>query len=265
MKFNQPPQEQSQEIQTEQVQDTHTRQAETPSINSEDILEEISQQEYFAENTDTPEAEQVIDYSNAQRDEEPAEPEPISEQTAHDNTKTLIEIRENLQAFGLSYLSEGNIKGFQDYKYKQWEKDLLIDAWRPIVQNMNITVSPWIKVAYSEAIATTPLVNLAMKNRKLRLQNEQYKAEIEQLKNNLNTEEYEAKIMPLTSNTERNPDNKNAWVIDSEGYYTYNAKGNKYFKKEDRKEKCVINPEILPKLIEVNSKETIEKEFGIEL
>lgn len=179
---------------------------------------------------------------------------PMSFDEAGRNTEILMEIRDTVQSHGISFFSEGDLSHAQEYAYTDWQKARLIKAWTPIVQKLNLKVSPWLDVLVAEAICTAPMVALAAKNRELRLKNEEMAAKIRRM---------EKQESQAPRQKDVRTDGKNAWSVDENGYFMYTAKG-VYIKKQDRREKPELTETNYEMLVKHNGKEHIDKVFKIQ-
>ena len=172
------------------------------------------------------------------------------------NTEILVNFRDGLQSFGISIYADGDFKHYDLYQYEQWQKDRLVQAWLPIVQQMGITVSPWLDVIMAEVVCTGPLVGLAFSNRKYRMENERLKKELE-----ASRATKESKISDAVISADR-PDGKNAWTVDVDGFFHYTNKGT-YLKKEGRVLRPKLTPENYEMLCKHNGKEYIDRVFKL--
>lgn len=170
------------------------------------------------------------------------------------SVKTFIDFRSDLQAYAISQIADGNFNESDKYKYKDWQKNKLIEAWTPIFKNYKVTFSPWINVIMSEAVCTAPLVGLAYQNRKLRIENEKLKKELAKL------EAQEPRYTPQVEPDR--PDTKTGWKVDENGYFEYDI-FKKYIKKDNRKEKPKLTRENYELLSKHNGKENIDRIFNI--
>lgn len=186
----------------------------------------------------------------------PSQPIGLTPDQAARNTEILMDARDTIQSFGISYFSDGDLKHSNLYAYQDWQKQRLIKAWTPIVQKLNINVTPWLDVIIAESICTAPLVGLAAQNRKLRLENEKQAKRIAELQAK-ETEHLGSR------NRDVRTDNKNAWSIDENGFFKYNAKGNQYLKKDDRHEKVQLTDANYTMLVKHNGEELVNKVFKI--
>lgn len=175
---------------------------------------------------------------------------------ARTQTKNLIEFRDGVQSFGISWISEGNLSNAPAYQYKDWQKNKLIDAWTPIVAQYNLKLSPWANVVMTELICTAPLVGLAFQNRKLRLEIEQLKAKFQQ------TSAFKTAATAAGEYKDARTDSKTSWTIDEDGYFTNTPKGT-YIRKTDRSEKPTLTPENYELLVKHNGKEFVDKALKI--
>lgn len=187
----------------------------------------------------------------------PASNATLSPDQAARNTEILMDARDTIQSFGISYFSDGDLKHANLYSYQDWQKQRLIKAWTPIIQKLNINVTPWLDVIVAEAVCTAPLLGLAAQNRKLRLENEKQAQKIAALQKQ--NEEYSS-----IRNKDVRTDNRNAWSVDENGFFKYNAKGNAYIKGADRFEKAELNERNYELLVKHNGKELIDKIFKIQ-
>lgn len=176
--------------------------------------------------------------------------EPVANTEAKATVKMLIDFRENIQSYIISYISDGNLNESEKYTYQPSQKNKLIEAWTPIIEKYKIRFSPWWNVIISEAICTGPLIALAAKNR-------EYRLEIEKLRNKIKNEN----SIEINTNNTRS-DTKTAWKVDTNGYYEYSPQ-RVYIKKEDRTERPVINEETYELLCRHNGKEYIDNIFKI--
>lgn len=181
---------------------------------------------------------------------------PMDESEAMKHTRTLMDMRETAQSLGLSYIADGSVEYYAKYKYEPWQKNLLIEAWAPLVQSMGLRVNPWIKVLYAEGISTTPLVMLSLNNRKQRIKIQEQAAVIADLQRQ-NSELRTAPVMQ-----DLRADTKNQWKVDTDGFFEYTKAGT-YIKIKDRKEKPELTPEGYELLCKHNGKDFIDKTFDI--
>lgn len=177
---------------------------------------------------------------------------------ARAQTKTLIEFRDGVQSFGISWFSDGNLSNAPMYQYKDWQKNKLIDAWTPIVSEYNLKLSPWANVIMTELICTAPMVGLAFQNRKLRIENEKLKAQLQQ------SETFRESATAAGDYKDVRTDSKTKWTIDVDGYFTHTPKGN-YIGKPERSEKPQPTPENYELLVKHNGKEFVDKALKIQL
>ena len=184
------------------------------------------------------------------------EPVLISMDEAARTTATLIEVRDTIQSFGISFYADGDMKHAPDYSYENWQKEKLIKAYTPIVHRANLTISPWVDVLVAEAICTGPLIALTFKNRNLRLENERMAKKIAELQREKNSPEN------VYAQKSTRTDGKNVWTVDKSGYFTYTPK-NTYIPKEKRTEKPTLTTENYDLLVKHNGKEMIDKIFNV--
>lgn len=170
------------------------------------------------------------------------------------SVKTFIDFRSDLQAYAISQIADGNFNQADNYKYKDWQKNKLIEAWTPIFQTYKVSFSPWINVIMSEAVCTAPLIGLALQNRKLRIENEKLKKELSKKNNEDNVQ--------APAEPDR-PDIKTSWKVDEQGYFEFD-KNKKYIKKDERKEKPKLTQENYALLCKHNGKENIDKIYNIQ-
>ena len=236
---------------------TEAYQQQNDFISVDDFLADTVQEAAFSADTVVNEAgtpEVNIDRSIAAGDQP-----PMDESEAMKQTRTLMDMRETAQSLGLSYIADGSLDGYERYKYETWQKNLLVEAWTPIIQSMGIRVNPWLKVLYAEGISTTPIAVLAFNNRKARLKIEQQAAYIRHLEHenaNLKTTTPPPPSKPLRNDT------KNQWAVDENGYFENTIAG-KYIPKATRKEKPDLTPEAYELLCKHNGKDFIDDVFHI--
>lgn len=179
---------------------------------------------------------------------------PLTEKEAWDNTETLINLRETVQSYGLSYYVDGNFKNAAQYDYEADEKQRLIRAWSRVIGHYNVRVSPWVDVIITEAVCTGPLVALAYNNRSQRIELEKQRAEIQRLRRE------NEKLQNAASNDRR--DTKTHWKIDDNGYFEYTI-ANTYLPKGKRSEKPKLTPENYELLVKHNGKDFVNNAFGL--
>lgn len=180
----------------------------------------------------------------------------LTDEEVRRNTKTLIDFRDNVQGYGISYISDGDLQHANLYQYSQWQKNKLVEAWMPIIAKTGLRISPWVDVLMAEVICTGPLVGLCLQNRKIRLENEQMKKKIVEMQANMSVLQHEYK--------DARTDSKNAWKVDGNGNFEYTPKGT-YIKLNDRNEKPELTPANYTLLCKHNGKELIDKIFNIQL
>jgi hypothetical protein len=187
----------------------------------------------------------------------------IDESKKH--TATLIDMRETIQSMGLALLSDGNVADYKQFNYAPWAKSLLVDAWHPIIQQYNLKVNPYVHILYAEGITAGPLIALALKNRKLRLKQEE-QAEIIRRQNQkiakLEEAANAAEMQAETSVKSLRPDTKNQWKIDEKGFFENDRRGT-YIKKPERKERAELTTESYPLLCKHNGKAFVDKVFNV--
>lgn len=192
----------------------------------------------------------------------------MTEQDAIKHTRTLMDMRETAQALIIAQIADGKMDEYKKYLYSPWQKELLIDAWAPLIQSAGLTVNPWVKVLYAEGVSTGPLVILTAKNRNLRLENEQLKARIRQMKAQ---ESGEVKItatpaantnIPAPSNLQTRYDIKTYWKVDDNGFFEFNIDKVR-IPIPHRKVRPQLTPENYRLLCKHNTKERIDRIFKI--
>jgi hypothetical protein len=199
--------------------------------------DKITVEDFFAGATAErkPSADTVIDDTTGERFT-PApslvapERPPMEEAESLKEAAKLMDMRETVQALGLNYAADGEIGDWERYKYEPWAKRLLIEAWAPIVQQMNLRVNKWLQVFYAEGMGTAPLVMMTMKARKLRLENEELKRQLYQHQVNEAARAQAASAAPSNSISlgapapagewdRMNYDSKRKWAVDDNGYF----------------------------------------------
>lgn len=198
----------------------------------------------------------------------------MSEGEANKEARTILAMRETAQALGLAYLSDGQVDGWEHYKYEPWQMSLLVEAWAPIIQGLNFRVNKWVRVFYAEGVASGPMFLTALKNRKLRLENEALKEEIRQMQRQqaAATAPAPAPAAPPGSILVTPPakpafdrlnyDSKRMWAVDDNGFFERDHNGD-YIPQLKRREKPILKPEVYQRLIKWNSKERVDKIFNV--
>lgn len=174
--------------------------------------------------------------------------QPYSEDDAIKNTQILMDIRETVQAYGISWFCDGSISEHVQYLYSKGDKDKLVRAWAPIVQQAGLRVPPMANVLVVEAICSGPIIAMGIQNRKYRMQAEKYKAELdaERVKNGKE---------PTRGDTQRD------WLIHSNGFFQWSNKTGKwiYQPKDSAKERPDISEKgIYERLVKHNPKLDID-------
>lgn len=202
----------------------------------------------------------------------PATPEPVkpkyemSEKEALDNAAMFMEARELLQSVGLAVYADGDFMKYPDYKMSDFAKKELTEAWRPLIAQSGIKVSPWTKVLMKEAIHAVPVAMLAKKTREARLALEKAEAENARLRAKLEAQAKVAGVRVEVPVGSARYNNKNAWLIDEEGFFKYDpdGKSTSYLAKEKRKLKPTL-PADLEMLCQYNGREFVYKVFNLPL
>lgn len=200
---------------------------------------------------------------------QPMAPKPAAELTdkeALDNAAMFMEARELLQSVGLAVYADGDFMKYPDYKMTDFAKKELTEAWRPLIAQSGIKVSPWTKVLMKEAIHGLPVAMLAKKNREARLALEKAEAEIARLRAKVEAQAKEAGVRVEVPIGSARYNNKNAWAIDEEGFFKFDpdGKSTSYLAKEKRKLKPTL-PADLDMLCQYNSKDFVYKVFNLPL
>lgn len=185
-------------------------------------------------------------------------PKPLDDKEAYEQTETLMDMRETVQALGIAMYADGTMKTNEQYHYEPWQKELLIKAWMPIIRDSGLRVSPWIKVLYAEGISATPLIGLAMQNRKNRLEAEQLRAENAKLREQVAKGE---KPPVNAGTTSQRRDTAKHWKVDKNGYFMYTI-ANGYILENNRTEKPSVK-EHYEMLCKHNGKPEIDKIFKL--
>lgn len=185
-----------------------------------------------------------------------AERPPMDESEARKQTVTLMNMRQTLQSYGISWYADGNLRTDSANKYNYTPADFnkLVDAWMPVVQTANLRVPPLFNILIVETVCSGPLVSLMYQNRKVRKQNEAYARENAELKEQLKKQ------------VSKRPATKTAWLLGSNGageygYFQYTPSG-VYLKNKERTEKAVLNDENVKLLIAANGEAAIAKLMG---
>lgn len=192
----------------------------------------------------------------------------MSEQDALKQTRTLMDMRETGQALLIAQIADGRLDGYKQYCYAPWQKDLLVEAWAPLVQSAGITVNPWIKVMYAEGISTGPLIVLTVKNRNLRMENDRLKAQIRKMEKRdpgevkISGSDTVGSAIPAPPGVQTRYDIKTFWKVDDNGFFEYNI-DKVYIPKPHRKVKPMLTPENYALLCKHNTKERIDRIYKI--
>lgn len=190
----------------------------------------------------------------------------MSEDDAMKETRKLMNMRESGQALGLCYIAEGKLDNNARYKYEPWAKDLLIEAWAPIIQESNLRVNKWIQIIYAEAMGTSPLFFMAFQTKKLRVENDRLREEIMQRNANDAARAAGGYTQPFPANANAvwnrlNYDSEKKWGVDDQGYFIEGKNG--FIKVADRKEKPQLTPDVYALLCKWNEKAKIDRIFEI--
>ncbi len=180
--------------------------------------------------------------------------EKMTEQEAKSHTRTLIDMRDTVQAMALAFIGDGNFKQYTLYQYQEWQKQILEDAYSPLISKMGLKVPMGVKILYAEAVTATPLFALAVQNRKYRLENEELKAKLRRQKQKEKAE----------STAVLRRDVATLWKIDENGYFiNRNDKKMSYIKATERTERPGLSDEEYRLLCQHNGKEFVDKVFNI--
>ena len=186
--------------------------------------------------------------------------EERTDKEASSSASDFIELREMVQAAGIAFIADGSITNADKYLYDEAQRKKLIQAWSPIIQKSGIKISPWFKVLAAEATCTGPIVALAFENRKYRKEADRMRREIEELKaqqGNISFSKNEVGAPSIRR------DNKNAWRIDANGFFEFDAEGVQRIKIADRKKKPKL-PSDYEQLIKHNGKDFVHQVLKIE-
>lgn len=193
----------------------------------------------------------------------------MNEAEAQKEARTLMQMRETAQALGLSYLADGGVEGWEQFKYEPWQMQLLVEAWAPIVQGLNFRVNKYVRVLYAEGIASGPMVMTALKARSHRLENERLKEQLYEMQ----MQQMPAQRAPDNAIMQpaqaakpafdrMNYDSKRMWDVDANGFFTQGADG-KYIPQGKRREKPLLKPDIYQRLCKWNGKEKVDRIFNV--
>ena len=184
---------------------------------------------------------------------------PVSKQSM-DDTAFFMEARELAQAAGLAWMSDGFYKipeKHKQYMYSPDQKAMLVDAWAPVIQKAGIKASPVMKILIAEGMCSGPIVGLAIQNRQYRMENEELKAKVAKMERQNQTQS-----QVQQSRSERK-DNKNAWTIDQNGFFTYapDGKSTNYLSIDKRNKKP--KPGDYDQLVKWNGKDLVHEILNI--
>lgn len=221
----------------------------------DDYLEELAGERKLSADTILDEASGTIEpHPDAPDMDTGPGAEKMTEQEAKSHTRTLIDMRDTIQSMALAFIGDGNLKQYTLYKYQEWQKQLLEDAYSPLISKMGLKVPMGVKILYAEAVTATPLFALAVQNRKYRLENEELKAQLRRKK--------QKEAAQKTAVLRR--DVATLWKIDENGYFTNrNDKKMSYIKAADRNERPGLSDEEYRLLCQHNGKEFVDKVFNI--
>lgn len=256
----------------QQAQQSQAAQEETPSTSQtlsnepapepeddfqSDLIEEVK-----------PSADTIIQEDGTKVVNPAPRPEPATatEPTVEDqykNAMQFVELREMIQSRGIAMVADGTMSTFAQYTYTPTQKKQLAEAWHPVLVRRNIKISPEAQLVITELMCNAPLLQLMMQNRKYRKKAEAAEAENERLRRQI--AEQNGNFNNLTGNAIRSSDrkdNKNAWKVDSRGYFIFRPAGasTDYLKEELRTERPKL-PADLEKLILYNGREAIAEIF----
>ncbi len=180
--------------------------------------------------------------------------EKMTEAEAKSHTRTLIDMRDTIQSMALAFIGDGTLKQYTLYQYQEWQKQLLEDAYSPLISKMGLKVPMGVKILYAESVTATPLFALAVQNRKYRLENEELKAKLRRQK--------QKEAAQKTAVLRR--DVATLWKIDENGYFTNRAdKKMSYITQKERTERPGLSDEEYRLLCQHNGKEFVDKVFNI--
>lgn len=183
----------------------------------------------------------------------------MSESEALKHTRTLMDMRETLQGMGIAWFADGSVKDYHRYDYDSTGKNLLIEAWAPIIQQSGIRVNPFIKVVWAETVATGPLIALMVQNRKYRMDLE----ELQQRSARLQRENNALRNQAQAKQPEGRPDIKKYWTVDEAGFFDYGLDG-KYLLKNIRKERPDFSDPVTVDLLrKYNGAEKVKEVFNV--
>lgn len=274
---NQVPQE---PVQQNQVQQDQVQQDQVPMPQQNSPIPELYENDPVMNEMQedmTPSPDTIINDDGTEevpirQDKEEAPEENIKvSKRALDDTSLLMDLRDSVQALGLAWYSDGFNEieiNQKKYRYTPEQKDMLIEAWSPVIQSNNIKVSPFFRIAVVEAMCSGPLLALAHQNRKYRLELEEAKAKLAAMLRDKDRQEpipNDIKTTIKESKKEERRDNKNAWKIDENGYFIYGPDGasTSYIQESNRKEKAKLQDNY-DKLVEVNGKAKVHRAFGLD-
>lgn len=158
--------------------------------------------------------------------------------------------RQTIQGLGINFYADGNIKAPEQYYYKPFQFNQLVDAWMPLVQQANIKFPPIFNILAVEAACSGPLLGLMNQNRKMRKQIEAMSRKMAQMEKDV-----------AVAVSARKP-TKTQWKVDKNGYFEYTP-ANTYIAIEDRTEKPEMTDENYKLLVDANGPDHIHKVFNL--
>jgi hypothetical protein len=192
----------------------------------------------------------------------------MDENEALAETRKLMDMRETGQALLISFVADGSAAGYQKYNYEPWQKDLLVRAWAPIIQSKNLRVNPYLQILYAEGISSGPLFVLMFKNRKIRMENEDLRRQVQQLnREKMQMQQATAAAspgneVPPPRNVQIRSDIKTLWKVDDNGFFMHGTdKARTYIPEPQRKDKPVLTPDNYERLCKHNTKARIDLIF----
>jgi hypothetical protein len=197
----------------------------------------------------------------------------MSQDEALEETRKLMDMRQTAQSLAISFVADGTVSGYEKYNYKDWQFNLLVKAWAPIIQAKNLKVNPAIQILYAEGISTGPLFVLMFKNRKIRMENEDLRLQVQRLnREKMELQQAAAEGMPgntmtAPKNVQIRKDIKTLWLVDDNGRFKYStgkdAKTHnyRYIPDAERTDKPMLTKDNYTRLCKYNGQNKIDLIF----
>ena len=170
---------------------------------------------------------------------QPVTPPPsLTDAQATAKAQSLIQKRDFVQKFGLSYLADGNTDRAEEFALNSTEFNMLVDLYKP---HMGRFGNPpwWLGFLIVEGFVMGPKIAKILDYRKLRKENDTLREQLQRA--HLSASAVAANSAASASGKRlRRRDTKTLWTVDSLGRFVHDTRS-KYLKAKDRHERADYN------------------------